>query len=292
MAAQVGSGKQGKQGGVSSAPSLPIGRIDEGGSFIMDAIRHMATCTNNNRRLARFYRLIFGMQEVWSEEQNSPYAFYVTDGYFNLNCLQIHQTMAESKRNVGINHFGFQIDSLVEIEKKLAELDPPIRLAHRPNDGRYTEMRIQDPDGNGVDLAEKGWGTGDEKKVPGVRHVGIATNDPRRLAEFYKFVFNMKEVGRQDMSVTATDAIYLSDGTINLGLVKNSPIPGAGLQALGFEVPSIREIEDRVKQPLALTYKGEAPLQLCRDPNDPFGPVHLLDPDGTYIALSEEGWPV
>jgi hypothetical protein len=42
----------------------------------MEAIRHMATCTNNNRRLARFYRLIFGMEEIWNEEQNSPYAFY------------------------------------------------------------------------------------------------------------------------------------------------------------------------------------------------------------------------
>jgi catechol 2,3-dioxygenase-like lactoylglutathione lyase family enzyme len=258
----------------------------------MDAIRHMATCTNNNRRLARFYRLIFGMEEVWNEEQNSPYAFYVSDGYFNLNCLQIHQTMAERKRNVGINHFGFQIDSLPEIEKKLGQLDPPIRLAHRPNDGRYTEMRIQDPDGIGVDLAEKGWGTGDEKKVPGVRQVGISTDDPARLADFYKFVFKMKEVGRQKGSETATEAIYLSDGTINLALAKNSPIPGTGLQALGFKVASIAEIEERLKKPLALTYKGEAALQLRRDPKDPYGPVHLLDPDGTYVSLSEEGWPV
>ena len=31
----------------------------------MNAIRHMANCTNNNRRLARFYRLIFDMEEVW-----------------------------------------------------------------------------------------------------------------------------------------------------------------------------------------------------------------------------------
>lgn len=253
----------------------------------MDAIRHMATCTNNNRRLARFYRLIFGMEEVWNEEQNSPYAFYVTDGYFNLNCLQIHQTMAEKKRNVGINHFGFQIDSLPEIEKKLRELNPPIRVAQRPNDGRYTEVRIQDPDGNGVDLAEKGWGTANEKNIPGVRHVGIGTDDPGRLADFYKVIFNMKEVGRE-----GAEAIYLSDGTINLGLVKNSPVAGSGLQVLGFQVPNVKEIEERLKKPLALTYKNEAPLQLKRDSDGPYTFAHLLDPDGTYIALSEEGWEV
>ena len=257
----------------------------------MQAIRHMANCTNNNRRLARFYRLIFGMEEVWNEEQNSPYAFYVTDGYFNLNCLQIHQTMAEKKRNVGINHFGFQIDSLKEIEKKLGELDPPIRLAQRPSDGRYTEVRIKDPDGNGVDLAEKGWGTGNEKNIPGVRHVGIGTEDPVRLAEFYKFIFDMKEVGKKKITETGTEAIYLSDGTINLGLVKNSPVSYPGLQVLGFQVPSIREVEERLKQPLALTYKGESPLELKQTALDgPYKSVHVLDPDGTFIALSEEGW--
>ena len=259
----------------------------------MEAIRHMANCTNNNRRLARFYRLIFGMEEVWNEEQNSPYAFYVTDGYFNLNCLQIHQMMAEKKRNVGINHFGFQIGSLKEIEKKLAELSPPIRLAKRPSDGRYTEVRILDPDGNGVDLAEKGWGTGNEKRVPGVRHVGIGTENPGRLAEFYKFIFAMKEVEWRKNRETATEAIYLSDGTINLGLVQNSPVAGPGLQVLGFQVPSVDEIQERLKKPLALTYKNEPPLELTRNGMaDPYESFHLLDPDGTYIALSEQGWEV
>lgn len=253
----------------------------------MDTIRHMANCTNNNRRLARFYRLVFDMEEVWNEEQNSPYAFYMTDGYFNLNCLQLHQTIAEKKRDVGINHFGFQIGSLMETERKLVELKPPIRLGQRPKDGRYTEVRIQDPDGNGVDLAEKGWGTGDQKKIPGVRHVGIGTQDPERLADFYKFIFGMKEVGRTE----AGAGIHLSDGTINLGLFKNSPVAGQGLQVLGFQVHSIEEVEERLNKPLALTYKGEPPLQLKKTSDDVYG-CRLLDPDGTYIALSEQGWEV
>jgi catechol 2,3-dioxygenase-like lactoylglutathione lyase family enzyme len=231
------------------------------------------------------------MEEVWNEKQNSPYAFYMTDGYFNLNCLQIHQTMAEKKRNVGINHFGFQIETLKEIEKKLGELKPPIRIAQRPNDGRYTEVRIQDPDGNGIDLAERGWGTGDEKRLPGVRHVGIATADAERLADFYKFVFGMQEVARA--KIREAEAIYLSDGTINLGLLKNSPVRGLGLQALGFQVPSIEEIEERLKKPLGLTYKNEPPLELKRSDNEgPHISAYLRDPDSTYIAVSEQGWEV
>ena len=46
----------------------------------MAFVRHMANLTKNNRRLARFYRLIFGMDELWNEWQNSSAAFYTTDG--------------------------------------------------------------------------------------------------------------------------------------------------------------------------------------------------------------------
>lgn len=259
----------------------------------MPEIRHMAICTNNNRRLARFYRLIFGMEEVWNEEQNSPYAFYVTDGYFNLNCLQIHDRLAEVSRDVGINHFGFKVESMQEIEKRLAEWKPPVQLASRPRDGRYTEFRILDPDGNGIDVAEQGWGTGDEKRLHGIRHVGIGTDNPERLADFYKFVFAMKEVDRRDTPKTETGAVYLSDGTVNLGLVKNPPVPRPGLQVLGFQVPSIQEVEARLQRSPALTYKGEPPLAIRRRPADgPDAAVWLLDPDGNRVDLSEGGWKV
>lgn len=259
----------------------------------MPEIKHMAMCTNNNRRLARFYQLILGMEEVWNEEQNSPYAFYMTDGYFNLNCLQIHQRLAEVNRDVGINHYGFKIESLEEVEKRLGELKPPIKLARRPQDGRYTEFRILDPDGNGVDITEKGWGKGDQKKLPGVRHVGIKTEDPDRLAEFYRFVFGMREVGRVEIAKAGTKAVYVSDGTMNLGLVKNPPVPKPGIQLLGFQVQSIEEVEGRLKSSRGLTYKGEPPLEIRRRVSgSPYKTVWLQDPDGNYVDLSEEGWEV
>jgi hypothetical protein len=97
----------------------------------MEAIRHMATCTNNNRRLARFYRLIFGMEEVWNEEQNSPYAFYVTDGYFNLNCTK---PFALTYKN-----------------------EPPLVLKQDDSDGPYKSFHLLDPDGTYIALSEEGW---------------------------------------------------------------------------------------------------------------------------------------
>lgn len=49
----------------------------------MGRITHMAMCTNN-RRLARFYKIIFGWEEVWNAVQNSPYAYYIGDGQSRL----------------------------------------------------------------------------------------------------------------------------------------------------------------------------------------------------------------
>lgn len=68
----------------------------------MAKIRHMAMCTKNNRRLARFYRSVFGLEELWSDKQNSPYSFYTSDGYINLNILQIRTGMSMREKSMGI----------------------------------------------------------------------------------------------------------------------------------------------------------------------------------------------
>jgi catechol 2,3-dioxygenase-like lactoylglutathione lyase family enzyme len=126
-----------------------------------------------------------------------------------------------------------------------------------------------------------------------VRHVGIKTNNPERLAEFYKFIFSMKEVDRTDDPRRESRAIYLSDGTINLGLIMNPPVPRDGLQVLGFQVNSIQQVEERLKEARGLTYKGEAPLAI--EPSvfsGPYKTMSLKDPDGTHLELSAEGWAI
>ena len=88
-------------------------------------------------------------------------------------------------------------------------------------------------------------------------------------------------------------AIYLSDGTINLGLIMNPPVPREGLQVLGFQVNSIQQVEERLKDARGLTYKGEATLAIQRSSFiGPYKTVTLKDPDGTHLELSEEGWAV
>jgi hypothetical protein len=110
------------------------------------------------------------------------------------------------------------------------------------------------------------------------------------LADFYRFIFGMKEVGRNETAAGA--AIYLSDGTINLGLTKGAAAAGAGIQVLGFHVPSLREVEQQIKKPLGLTYPGEPVLEMIEPAEGPYKVRRLKDPDGNQLDLSEEGWPL
>ena len=54
--------------------------------------------------------------------------------------------------------------------------------------------------------------------MPKLRHVSLHTADPEKTAELYKRVFDMVEVGRTDSKFA--EGIFLSDGTINLSVVR------------------------------------------------------------------------
>jgi catechol 2,3-dioxygenase-like lactoylglutathione lyase family enzyme len=172
----------------------------------MGRITHMAMCTKNNRRLERFYKTGFAWEEVWNPVQNSPFAYYIGDGYFNLNCLQIRPGGAREKQSsnvghsrgagvvvegrvilpeVGINHIGFQVDDLAEANRKLASLKPAITPVASPPDGRYEDQRFLDPEVNDIELSQRVWDPGPEKKSAAARHVAFGAADPDRLAEFY-----------------------------------------------------------------------------------------------------------
>jgi hypothetical protein len=123
------------------------------------------------------------------------------------------------------------------------------------------------------------------------RHVAYNSEDPDRSAELFKFAFDMKQLGRTDSN--GVTAVYLSDGTMNLALVKNSPIAKKSVQLLGIKVPNMKEVGERLRQSSEFLYPGEAPIELRERPaGSPFKKTYLRDPDGNEIDLSEEGWEV
>lgn len=269
----------------------------------MGLIRHMATWTKNNRRLARFYYFVFGMEEVWNEVQNSPYSFYIGDGYFQLNCLlmrygakdPLDAKFVDGKEilpDVGFDHIGFQVKSIKEAEKRFAEVKPPIKLELSPKDGRYEESRFTDPDGNRFELAEGEWDPGKRHDgMSAVRYVGINSDNPDRLAEFYKFTLAMKEINRSSSPDTGIKTIYLSDGKMCFAVEKGVKGVKNGLTTIGFKVQNVANIKDRIKNSPSFQYPGEPPIEIVQRPaSSVYKAFYLKDPDGNMVELSEEGW--
>ena len=114
----------------------------------MPKIRHVAICCDDPVAMSEFYKQTFDMHEV----ARGGRAVYMSDGYLNLALLPAR----EGRK--GINHFGFLVEDIEEIRKRLAMAEVP-EPTDRPGDGRYAEWRAEDPEGNAFDLGVAGWYT-------------------------------------------------------------------------------------------------------------------------------------
>lgn len=114
----------------------------------MAKIRHLAIKTKDPKRLAKFYEDVFDMKAIHSEENG---AIYMSDGYLTLALLRNRGEATPS----GINHFGFSVDDVEEIEAKLAKYDEPMTV--RPSNRPFAEHRAMDPDGNLFDISVHGY---------------------------------------------------------------------------------------------------------------------------------------
>lgn len=111
-------------------------------------IRHIALYTPNPQRMADFYCKVLDMKEVEKTDRSS---IFVSDGYFNLALL--YQRKEEP---MGLNHFGFHVRSNDEMQIR-AEKAGVRRGAARPERIPFAEYRVHDPEGNGIDISQKGW---------------------------------------------------------------------------------------------------------------------------------------
>src|SRR5262245_59402195 len=56
--------------------------------------------------------------------------------------------------------------------------------------------------------------------MPKLRHIAIATNDPKATAEFYKKAFGFEQIGETSPKSPLATGYFLSDGTLNLAILK------------------------------------------------------------------------
>lgn len=121
-----------------------------------------------------------------------------------------------------------------------------------------------------------------------LRHFAICVRDPFKSAEFYEKVFGLKIVG-QDV-LDAGTGVYLSDGTVNLALLKLNGKSDEEWEAMigsnhfGIQVDDIATTEKAIENAGGCFYfelAGSGPANAERK---------YKDPDGVVFDLSEHGW--
>ncbi len=114
-----------------------------------------------------------------------------------------------------------------------------------------------------------------------IRHIAILAADPAKLSEFYRTGFGLKEVAR---SGEKGEAIYLSDGHINLALLP-ARNRREGIFHFGMEVEDVKAAVDKALSAGATGGKADLPK------DGRFAETFVLDPVGTRVDLSP-GWKV
>jgi catechol 2,3-dioxygenase-like lactoylglutathione lyase family enzyme len=126
-----------------------------------------------------------------------------------------------------------------------------------------------------------------------LRHIAVHTPDPEKTAEFYKRVFDMVEVGRTDSPIAK--GVYLSDGTINMAVLRFKTVEAAdrqdglgpvfGLHHFGFWVDDMEETRRRLDEAGA-EYRFGRPETATTS----FFEEKYKGPDAVMIDITPHGW--
>jgi protocatechuate 3,4-dioxygenase beta subunit/predicted enzyme related to lactoylglutathione lyase len=116
-----------------------------------------------------------------------------------------------------------------------------------------------------------------------LRHVAVVVRDLERAAGFYEKVFDLKRVGREDLEMGS--GIYLSDGVINLALLKYKNETASGAHHFGFQVDDLQAARERIE-----AAGGTFFFTLGNAKEEANFEMKFKDPDGVIFDISEKGW--
>ena len=124
-----------------------------------------------------------------------------------------------------------------------------------------------------------------------LRHFAICVRDLEQSAQFYEQVFDLKRAGREDLPIGS--ALYLSDGVVNLALLKfagsaandlTDPKNAVGSNHFGFQVDDLKAAQKRIEEA-----GGAFFFDLGDEKNGNFE-RKFKDPDGIIFDISKHGW--
>lgn len=127
-----------------------------------------------------------------------------------------------------------------------------------------------------------------------LRHVAIQCDDPIASAEFYKDMFEMEEMNRIGLKDGREGALYLSDGTVNLALIRitDPDFPNyapKGLNHIGFIVEDLNQAVEQASANGARTVRTGHEIV-----EGEFWEHKIVGPDNVGIDLYDvqgRGWP-
>lgn len=126
-----------------------------------------------------------------------------------------------------------------------------------------------------------------------LRHVAIRCDDLDWGAKFYADTFELEEVGRAGDGVKG-GAVYLSDGVMNVALIKVTPdFPNAkpdGLNHIGFVVQDVDEAVARAESHGCTSMMGNMDREAAAAAGVTWE-VKMKTPDGVAFDISDHGWP-
>ena len=105
-------------------------------------IRHIALNVQDRDAEAEYYKRVFGMEE---KSRGPNGTVYLSDGYVGVALIH------NPDMPWGINHFGFQVESVSGIEETADT------TAVSNTYGAIAESWIRDGEGYRVDISEGGW---------------------------------------------------------------------------------------------------------------------------------------
>src|SRR3974390_1400080 len=104
--------------GATMVPTWKRKTRTRGGNMAKPKIRHLAILARNPKKMADYYIKVFDMELIHKNPQGT--AFFLSDGYITMAVLP-HKL--ENDGSVGLNHFGFQVDDVAALSKKIVAFD-------------------------------------------------------------------------------------------------------------------------------------------------------------------------
>ena len=111
-----------------------------------------------------------------------------------------------------------------------------------------------------------------------LRHIALIVPDPEKAAKFFEDAFEMKVAGK------ARRGVYVSDGVINVALLKQEGDEKVGIYHYGMWVDDLDEAEKKVVN-AGGTYLAGRPTS----PSS-FYEAKYKDPLGIVFDLTHTGW--